>query len=87
MNVKDIFRKETGEHIEIAKEFNDGVFVDVYNDNYIAWLENKVNVTLGNVRQQSELLIDFGIETHFTPMTQSTKKQLIDMYLKSIDCA
>tara|TARA_R110001632_G_C11325574_1_gene416029 strand:- start:531 stop:764 length:234 start_codon:yes stop_codon:yes gene_type:complete len=42
MNVKDIFRKETGEHIEIEKEFNDGVFVDVYNENYIAWLESKV---------------------------------------------
>ena len=49
MNVKDVFRKETGEHIEIEKEFNDGVFVDVYNENYIAWLERKVNVTLGNV--------------------------------------
>jgi len=49
MNVKDVFRKETGEHIEIEKEFNDGVFVDVYNENYIAWLERKVNVTLGSV--------------------------------------
>ena len=53
MNVKDIFRKETGEHIEIEKEFNEGVFVDVYNENYIAWLESKVNVTLGSVSKKA----------------------------------
>ena len=48
MNFREQYKKETNQEIEVTKTFDtnpnrDLIEIDVWNDNYIFWLENKLS--------------------------------------------
>jgi len=87
MNLKDRFNKETGKLHETSDVFCDcGTRVDIWNDEYVSWLENLVKtLPIASVDSGRELLIAYELKNWVgSKATTKMVENTVDEYISNL---